>query len=111
MKKLFVRIVGLGVAVSFSLLFSSTVMAVECKGLSKTKCEKTDTCSWVKSYETKTGKKVEGYCRSKPTKSAEKKATSTKKKASDTKKKAKTTKKKETKKKSGSEEKKGKKKV
>ncbi|PID75069.1 MAG: chromosome partitioning protein ParB [Deltaproteobacteria bacterium] len=109
MKKSFVRIVGLVVTVVFSLVFSSTAMAVECKGLSKAKCEKADDCSWVNSYKTKTGSTVEAYCRSKPTTSAQKKTTS-KKKASDTKKKSTTTKKKETKKKSGSKKKKGEKK-
>jgi hypothetical protein len=35
----------------------------ECKGMSKSACSADKSCSWVKSYVTKTGKKVGPYCR------------------------------------------------
>jgi hypothetical protein len=38
-----------------------------CKGLVETDCgAKAEECGWVKSYKTKAGKQVAGYCKSKP---------------------------------------------
>lgn len=66
-----------------SLLFAmSPVMAESaCKGLAKNKCG--SKCTWVDSYTTKTGNKVNGYCRTKPGSSAKKNISKTKEKASD----------------------------
>lgn len=47
--------------------------ASECKGMEQSACEAaTDKCTWVDSYETKTGNKVKAYCRTKPGKPAPK---------------------------------------
>ena len=54
------------VAVGLALTFSPLAFAIDCKGLSKVKCDGSPDCSWVKSYKTKTGKTVDGYCRAKP---------------------------------------------
>jgi len=59
------------------LLGTSAVQAAECKGMTKSKCESADRCSWVNSYTTKKGNTVNGYCRSKPGKGS-KKSTSSK---------------------------------
>lgn len=56
----FVVIAGL------AMTFSPLVFAIDCKGLSKGKCDNSTDCSWVKGYKTKTGKTVDGYCRAKP---------------------------------------------
>jgi hypothetical protein len=50
--------------------------AAECKGKSKSACGSDASCTFVKSYKTKTGTKVDGYCRKKGGKA--KKATSKK---------------------------------
>lgn len=76
------------------MLASGTASAAECKGMTKTACTKATACTWVKGYTTKTGTKVDSYCRNAGKKASKKKA-STKKKttAKDTKAKAETVKK------------------
>jgi hypothetical protein len=41
-----------------------------CKGLSKSTCEGSASCSWVSGYTTKDGAKVSAYCRAKARKSS-----------------------------------------
>ncbi len=48
----------------------SVSFAADCKGLEKGKCEKSDSCTWVNSYKTKSGKTVSAYCRNKGGKSS-----------------------------------------
>lgn len=49
--------------VSFAV---ATGAQAECKGMSKSKCEKSTSCTYVKGYtNSKTGKKVSAYCRNK----------------------------------------------
>ena len=56
-----------------SMLFSHSVFAAKsCKEMSKSSCEKSTSCSWVKGYTTKKGNKVDAYCRNKAKKSAKK---------------------------------------
>ena len=66
------------------LLTATGAHAAQCKGLSKSKCESAADCSWVKSYTTSKGAKVDAYCRAKPSKDSKKSSgaekTSTKKK-------------------------------
>ncbi|WP_419659958.1 hypothetical protein Dvar_02950 [Desulfosarcina variabilis str. Montpellier] len=69
------------VVVGLALTFSPLAFAIDCKGLSKGKCDGSPECSWVKSYKTKTGKTVNGYCRAKPGKN--KSAATVKKKNAD----------------------------
>lgn len=68
-------LLALTVLFSIGLAFASNGFAVTCKDLSKKQCESADTCSWIKSYTTKSGKTVAAYCR---TKSGKKKASSSK---------------------------------
>ncbi len=56
-------------AVSF-FYASSPAVAADCTERTKTSCERSTTCTWVKGYETSTGVRVSSYCRSKPTSSA-----------------------------------------
>ncbi len=79
------------------LMFSSTITAKECKGMSKSTCSSATSCTWVSGYKTKTGSTIASYCRNK----AGKKSTTAKK----DKKKAKDKKNKSDKKKSTSKEK------
>lgn len=72
--------ISLIIILGLLLISVSTAQAAECKGLSKTKCG-TANCTWVKSYKTKKGNTVNGYCRNKPSKSAKKKSDSSKKNA------------------------------
>ena len=60
--------------ICLALASISSVQAAECKGLSKTKCEASDSCSWIKGYKTKTGSSVNAYCRAKAGKSTKKKS-------------------------------------
>ncbi len=46
-------------------LSSQAVLAVECKGMEKSACERQDACTWVDSYKRKDGVQVNGYCRGK----------------------------------------------
>ena len=55
-----------------SLLTATGTHAAQCKGLSKSKCESATDCSWVKSYTTSKGAKVDAYCRAKPSKDSKK---------------------------------------
>jgi hypothetical protein len=53
--------------------FSSGAQAASsCKDLSTSACSSKQSCSWIRSYKTKKGVKVDGYCRSKPGKKAKK---------------------------------------
>lgn len=72
---------SLGLILSLFLLASPSFAASACKGLSKAKCG--SSCTWVDSYTTKTGNKVNGYCRTKPGSSAKKDMSKAKEKASD----------------------------
>jgi len=64
------------------LLFTGSATAKACKGMSKSACTSSSSCTYVKSYKTKKGVKVDAYCRNKAKKSASSKTkskTSTKK--------------------------------
>ena len=62
--------IRLVVLASGLLVASGSVLAESsCKGLSQSKCEGNAGCSWVSSYETKNGVKVDAYCRAKSSKS------------------------------------------
>ena len=65
----------------------SAAQAAECKGMSQSKCEKADQCTYVKGYKTKSGNKVAAYCRNKgKSSSSSTKKTDSKKKKDDKKK-------------------------
>jgi hypothetical protein len=51
----------------FAIAGVAQVNAAEtvCKGLATAACSSNDGCSWVKSYKTKKGKEVAGFCRKK----------------------------------------------
>ncbi len=70
------------IAAGITLLLSTTLQAApnDCKALSEKPCGKSDTCSWIKGYTTKSGTKVKAYCRNKPKKGNSSKATSSKSK-------------------------------
>jgi len=51
------------VCVTLGLGATSAMAAGQCKGLSKSACSADSSCSWVNSYVTKSGKKVDSYCR------------------------------------------------
>lgn len=60
---------GMILTLIVGLMMSTSVMAASsCKGKSKNSCS--TSCTWVDSYKTKTGSKVNGYCRAKPGKSS-----------------------------------------
>jgi hypothetical protein len=61
-------------AASLCMAQLPAAQAAECKGMSDKKCNAADSCSWVKTYTTKAGKTVQGYCRNKS--AAKKKSTS-----------------------------------
>jgi len=65
-------------------LMSNPVMAASCKGMSKSACSSSNSCSWVKAYKTKKGNTVDAHCRAKPGKSSKKKSSSDKKSSSKT---------------------------
>ncbi len=50
----------------FSVAGAPAFAASPCKGLSKTKCSSKPTCSWVEAYKTKSGTRVNSYCRARP---------------------------------------------
>jgi hypothetical protein len=55
------------VAASLLLGANGAVMAVECKGMEKSACERNEAqCSWVDGYTRSDGVKVSGHCRKKP---------------------------------------------
>jgi len=58
---------GLALTLSFGL---SSVQAAACKGLESGPCQRNTSCSWVEPYTRKSGVKVSGYCKSKPSKSS-----------------------------------------
>lgn len=49
--------------ISISQLSSA---ASTCKGLQQDACSRDNSCSWIKSYSTKSGKTIKAYCRNKP---------------------------------------------
>jgi hypothetical protein len=52
------------IAIIVIALFNSSAHAVaQCKSLSKSQCAANNDCTWVSGYTTKTGKKVDAYCR------------------------------------------------
>ena len=58
-------------AAAITLLLTSALQAApsNCKVLSNlNQCERDVSCTWVKGYTTKSGTKVNAYCRSKPVK-------------------------------------------
>lgn len=48
-----------------SLFSASQAGAASCKGLEQAKCGAESSCSWVKGYERKDGRKVKAFCRTK----------------------------------------------
>ncbi|MEN8178403.1 MAG: chromosome partitioning protein ParB [Pseudomonadota bacterium] len=66
------------VCLSLGLGATAAVAKSECKGMSKSACSADKSCSWVKGYVTKSGNKVDPYCRVKANK---KKATDKKSEA------------------------------
>ena len=75
--------VPLSAALVLAVGLPSAAQAAEWKGMSKSKCEKAEQCTYVNSYKTKSGNKVAAYCRNKGKSSSG----STKKKKDDKKKK------------------------
>lgn len=71
-------LVALSFGVISALSFAGNAQAAECKGMKKSACERSTSCTWVDGYKTKTGNKVASYCR-KASKTTKK--TPTKKKA------------------------------
>jgi len=61
---------SIATAVVLALLAIPSLNAASaCKGMDEKSCNAADgQCSWIKSYETKSGKKVQAYCRTKPKK-------------------------------------------
>ena len=55
-----------GLVMLLGLLFAGSTLAADCKGLSKSQCERNDACSWVQGYTTRKGYQVSAYCRAKP---------------------------------------------
>ncbi|MCG8066693.1 MAG: chromosome partitioning protein ParB [Candidatus Thiodiazotropha taylori] len=77
------RGVFLSAVVACLVLFHPTASAAKaCKGMSKSACSGNDNCSWVKSYTTKTGAKVNAYCRTKSGKKSSSTSTTSKQKSS-----------------------------
>ncbi|MCG7901536.1 hypothetical protein A3194_13080 [Candidatus Thiodiazotropha endoloripes] len=75
------RGVFLSAVIACLILFHPTASAAKaCKGMSKSACSSNANCSWVKSYTTKTGAKVNAYCRTKSGKKSSSKSTSSKQK-------------------------------
>ena len=57
------------VATIAALPVSQSVMAAsQCKGLELKACDASASCSWINSYQTKKGKTISAYCRTKPAK-------------------------------------------
>ena len=88
---IFSAIAAIATAVVMVSLQAGTALAQNsCKGIAKSKCESSASCSWVNSYKTKTGTTVNAYCRAKSSKGAAK-ATDKSTKKAETKTKTKTT--------------------
>ena len=51
-----------------AVLLSNPVYAKVCKGMSNSECSSSASCSWIKGYKTKSGSKVNAYCRNKASK-------------------------------------------
>ena len=64
------------IAVLMVLLSLPSLAQAECKGMSKSSCEKSSQCSYVKGYTTKSGSKIAAYCRNKAKKGASSSASS-----------------------------------
>lgn len=64
------KFLAIALGVLLTAVFAGPSTAAECKGMGQSKCEAASRCSWIKGYATKTGTKVKGYCRSKPSKSS-----------------------------------------
>lgn len=65
----FVKNAALSLVVLSLVMIQPNVYAAKlCKGLSKSSCNGNAGCSWINSYKTKTGTKVDAYCRTKPKK-------------------------------------------
>lgn len=61
------------VATMAALPVSQPVLAAsQCKGLDLKACDTSASCSWIKSYQTKKGKIINAYCRTKPVKKSSK---------------------------------------
>lgn len=70
---IFSTIVAIATAAVMVSLQTGTALAQNsCKGIAKSKCENSASCSWVNSYKTKTGTMVNAYCRAKSSKGAAK---------------------------------------
>ncbi|MCV6545747.1 MAG: hypothetical protein OIF56_00430 [Cohaesibacter sp.] len=68
MMEIFAKSGAASLALTIGLLGSvafggGAALAAECKGKAKSACSSDKSCTWVKSYKTKTGKNVDGYCR------------------------------------------------
>jgi len=69
------RIALLAALAATALALSTASHAASgCKGLEASRCTKDATCTWVDGYTTKSGNKVNGYCRSKGGKPADAKS-------------------------------------
>ncbi|MDJ0806022.1 MAG: hypothetical protein QNJ78_04235 [Gammaproteobacteria bacterium] len=66
------------ICLTLGLGSTSVIAEGQCKGKSKSACSSDGSCTWVKGYVNKAGKKVDPYCRVK----AKKKKTGEKKSAS-----------------------------
>lgn len=62
----------LAFSVLFVSLWASQAFSMECKGRMMKECRKDKSCTWVKSYKKKDGKKVSGFCRTATLKKSEK---------------------------------------
>jgi hypothetical protein len=62
-------LLGLMLAMIMLLANAPATAATACKGLSQAQCTSASAnCSWIKSYQTKSGSTVQAYCRAKPSK-------------------------------------------
>lgn len=69
------------IGLAFALHAAPATAQNTCKGLAKSKCESSSSCSWVSGYKTKSGTAVKSYCRTSPGKGAAKKDAAKKKSA------------------------------
>ncbi|MCG6942175.1 MAG: hypothetical protein LJE69_13100 [Thiohalocapsa sp.] len=61
-----IKIASAAFAATMLLGVQTGALAVECKGMEKSACEKNAAqCTWVDPYTRKDGAKVNGYCRTK----------------------------------------------
>ncbi len=54
------------------LILSNNSFAKSCKGMSKSSCNNSASCSWINGYKTKSGSKISSYCRNKAKKNKNK---------------------------------------